>query len=58
MTQISPGSLDIASDLLAERLRRGPLALFAEPGKECEAQGSGPVEWDGTEIQQMGFDGK
>ena len=48
----------VPAALFAQGLWRGPLALIAQAGEEAEAQRGGLAQIDGSEVQQMAFDGE
>src|ERR1700758_2410664 len=56
--QVTPSGYDIAADLLAEGLGRRPLPFIAEACEEGESQGRGFIQRDGSEVEQMAFDGE
>src|SRR6201996_2325225 len=56
--QVTPSGYDIAADLPAEGLGRRPLPFIAEACEEGESKGRGFIQRDGSEVEQMAFDGE
>ena len=55
--EVALGALDIAADLFAERFGVWPADLGAEALQEGQREWGMLTQFDGVEVEQMGFDG-